>query len=200
MGMSGLSIILIVVSYFLGAIPFGLIIAKTFYRVDIRTVGSGNPGATNVWRTLGKKPGITTLLLDMLKGVVPVLMAKYFMPEKEITVLLCGACAIVGHNWSVFLKGKGGKGVATSAGVFLALIPKQAAIALLTFAVAFLISGYVSVGSMLAAVGLVIASFLISTPPVFRVVIIAAGVMLIIKHIPNIKRLANGTENKVRFK
>ncbi len=101
--------VLIAGSYLFGGIPFGLIIAKTFYHVDIRQVGSGNTGATNVWRTLGKKPGIATLTLDIGKGIVSVLVARHFYPSPSMVPVWTGVAAIVGHNWSPFLKFKGGK-------------------------------------------------------------------------------------------
>lgn len=187
-------------AYLCGAIPFGLIIAQNFYHVDIRKTGSGNPGATNVWRTLGKKPGIATLFLDVMKGVIPVLMAKHVDPIHDYFPVIVGLLAIVGHNWSIFLRGSGGKGVATSAGVFLALIPLQAAIAIATFLVVFFSTGHVSVGSMAGAMVLLLCTFFLKTSMFIQVTIVVAALMLIIKHVPNMKRLAQGTEPKVKFR
>jgi acyl phosphate:glycerol-3-phosphate acyltransferase len=187
-------------SYLLGSIPFGLLIAKIFYGVDIRQRGSGNPGATNVWRNLGRNPGIATLTLDIVKGVIPVVVAKQLFPYDDALHVLCGLAAIIGHNWSVFLKMKGGKGVATSAGVFLGLIPKHAAIAILVFLIVFFISKHVSVGSMAGAVALLVSSFIFQTPVGLRVVIVIAATLVLIKHVPNMKRLAAGTEPKVNFR
>lgn len=187
-------------SYFLGAIPFGFLIAKYGYHVDIRQVGSGNPGATNVWRTLGKKAGISTLFLDMMKGVIPVVVARALFPTEELFSVVAGLVSIVGHNWSIFLKGKGGKGVATSAGVFMALIPLQALLAVITFAILFLSTGYVSVGSIFASIALVVGVFMFASSTFIQVTVSAAAVMVIVKHVPNIKRLINGTENRVKFR
>ncbi len=193
-------VLLIMGSYFLGAIPFGFLIAKFGYNIDIRHVGSGNPGATNVWRSLGRKAGVTTLFLDIVKGVVPVMVARALFPGEELFSVMAGLISIVGHNWSIFLKGKGGKGVATSAGVFIALIPLQALIAVITFAILFFSTRYVSVGSIFASMALVIGVFSFATSNFIRVTVTAAAVMVIVKHIPNIKRLLNGTENRVKFR
>jgi acyl-phosphate glycerol 3-phosphate acyltransferase len=130
-----LKISLLVLSYLVGALPFGVIIARLFYKTDIRQHGSKNTGATNVWRVLGWKPGLSTFILDFLKGFLPVLLAIHFAAEEMDAVLpvLAGVASIIGHNWSLFLKGSGGKGVATSAGVFIALMPEQTLIAILAF-------------------------------------------------------------------
>lgn len=193
-------ILFLIGCYFLGAIPFGLIISQKFYQVDIRTLGSGNPGATNVWRVLGKKPGIATLALDILKGIIPVVLSKLIFSHQEITAVLAGMAAISGHNWSVFLKGKGGKGVATSAGVFLALIPIQAILAVVAFAIVLRTTQYVSVGSITASLVLFISTFFIRTSSFMSLIVFIAATMVVIKHIPNMKRLARGEENKVKFK
>jgi len=192
-------IIFIIGAYLIGAIPFGYLIVRAKYKTDIRQHGSGNPGATNVWRTFGKKPGATTLALDILKGVVPVLIARRFFPYEPGMAILCGIATIVGHNWSVFLMGKGGKGVATSIGVFLALIPLPSLVAVVVFLAVFFLSGHVSMGSMAGAGGLVVGTFIWPTPWLLRMVVGLAGLMILIKHIPNMKRLAQGTEPKVKF-
>lgn len=194
-----LSFVVIALGYLLGCIPFGVLIAKYFYHVDIRELGSKNPGATNVWRSLGAKPGAATLALDILKGVAAVVLAKVVVPEESGTALFSGLASIIGHNWSVFLKGRGGKGVATSAGVFLALTPVHALIALAVFAIFFFMTRHVSVGSMAGAVALFVSSFILKTPPIIRIFILVAAVMILIKHVPNMKRLKNGEEPKVNF-
>jgi glycerol-3-phosphate acyltransferase PlsY len=193
-------IVFIAMSYVVGAIPFGYLIVKLFYKTDIRQHGSGNPGATNVWRTFGKKPGAVTLAFDILKGVVPVLAARRFFPDQSGMALACGMSAIIGHNWSLFLRGKGGKGVATSIGVFLALIPFPSLIAVAVFLAVFFTTGHVSTGSMAGSAGLVAGTFIWETPWSIRAVVILAGLMILIKHVPNIKRLADGTEPKVKFR
>ncbi len=187
-------------SYLMGAIPFGVIIARVFYHTDIRQHGSRNTGATNGWRVLGRKPGITTLLLDALKGVIPVLVAKRIGSETPSLALVAGLAAIIGHNWSLFLMGSGGKGVATSAGVFLALVPLQGLIALISFLIFFLTTRHVSVGSVCGATALLISTFIIDTPPMLRWLIGAAAIMIVVKHVPNMKRLAKGEEPKVNFR
>jgi acyl phosphate:glycerol-3-phosphate acyltransferase len=189
----------IAAGYIFGALPFGFWIAKFFYGVDIRVHGSGNTGATNVWRTLGKKPGSITLLLDILKGVLPVLLARRFTGIDGVAIAT-GLAAIIGHNWSLFLRGRGGKGVATSAGVFLALIPLQTLAALGVFGIGFGLTKRVSVGSLAACVALLICVMIMETSFTIRVTVLAAGLMMLAKHIPNIKRIAAGTEPKVSFK
>jgi len=185
--------------YLIGAIPFGAIISKVFYKKDIRLCGSGNTGATNVWRVLGPMPGVTTLILDVLKGVIPALIAKRLFPTQPLVQVLCGLTPIVGHNWSLFLRGKGGKGVATSAGVFLSLLPIESAFAIAAFIIVFLLTKHVSLGSMAGALALTIASFWFGTYGVFRALVLLAAIMILIKHIPNMRRLAKGTEPKVKF-
>src|SRR5208282_4716853 len=113
----------------------------------IRQYGSGNPGAANVYRTIGKGPGIATLAIDGLKGFLPVLLAKHFYPENYQVQVLCGALAILGHVWTIFLRFKGGKAVATSAGVFLALSPKPALGAFAIFGAGVMLTSHISVGS-----------------------------------------------------
>lgn len=191
---------LIIGSYLLGSIPFSVLIAKGFYGIDIRQHGSRNAGATNVWRVLGARPGLSTLALDLVKGVGAVLAARGVAPEKPWIMVLCGLAAIIGHNWSVFLKGKGGKGVATSAGVFLALIPVPAIISLVAFLIFFLATRHVSVGSMAGALALLAATLALPVDNLFRFFVAVASVMLLIKHVPNMKRLLKGEEPKVKLR
>lgn len=186
--------------YFLGAIPFGVLIASAFYQTDIRQHGSRNTGATNVWRVLGKKPGMATLLLDIIKGALPVFIAHRLFPNETFWIMGAGLAAIIGHNWSIFLMGSGGKGVATSAGVFLALLPLQGTISIVTFLVFFLATRHVSVGSIAAAISLLLATLLIPTPAPYQVLVILASAMVLIKHVPNMKRLSKGEEPKVNFR
>lgn len=187
----------IFVSYLSGSCPYGVWIGKYFYHVDIREYGSKNTGATNVWRVLGAKPGIITFTLDFLKGYLPVWWATHYHWPESVIPVMAGVAAIVGHNWSLFLKGKGGKGVATSAGVFMALMPLHTFIAIAVFAVVFGISKRISIGSMVSATSLVIMTFVLTTPLILRWVSVLASLMILLKHIPNIKRLARGEEPKV---
>ncbi len=190
-------LLFVLCSYLLGAIPFGWVIVKSIYKQEIRDIGSGNPGATNVWRCFGKWPGMTTLALDIAKGFVPVFLTRRAIPGTDLWPILAGIAAIVGHNWSVFLMGKGGKGVATSAGVFLALLPRECGIALGIFLITLLISKRVSISSLTAAAALVLVSFFFPKPFYFHAVVILAGTMILVKHIPNLKRLIKGDEPKV---
>jgi glycerol-3-phosphate acyltransferase PlsY len=190
-----IKIIYIILSYLCGAIPFAYIFPKIFAGVDVRTVGSGNPGTTNVFRAAGKKIGILTFVFDVLKGFTPVYFAHKIDPSFTF-IAIVAVCTILGHIYTVFLGFKGGKGVATSLGVFLALMPGPAAIAAGAFAVIFLISGIVSLASILAAVVLVACAVLMSAP--FQHTILAGlmAIIIIYKHKANIKRLMDGTENK----
>ncbi len=192
--------VLVLSSYFCGAIPFGVLIGNFFYKTDIRRFGSKNTGATNVWRVLGAKAGATTLFLDILKGAIPVTLSRTLYADNSLLAILCGMAAIVGHNWSLFLKGSGGKGVATSAGVFIALIPAQAGLALATFALFFFSTRYVSIGSIMGALSLLASCFVFETPASVKWFVFVAAVLLILKHVPNIKRLIKGEELKVKWR
>ena len=152
-------VIYLMLSYLCGAIPFGYIVAKLFRNIDIRTVGSGNPGATNVYRTISNPLGILTLLLDMLKGFVPVYFVSIINPSSYLIILAVALVTILGHVFTVFLNFKGGKGVATGCGIFFALNPLATTICLITFIIVLTISKYVSLGSICAAIMLPIAIF-----------------------------------------
>lgn len=189
---------LCITAYLLGAIPFGYLMGKFLRGIDIRQHGSGNPGATNVFRVLGAGPGAVTLLLDALKGLLPVAVALR-MGSSEATAVAVGMSAIAGHMFTIFLRFRGGKGVATSAGVFAALLPGPAGLALAAFAVVFGVSGYVSLGSIVAAVVLPLSARLAGVTPLRFVCALTIGAFIIYKHLPNIRRLLDGTENKIRF-
>ena len=202
----------LVLAYFIGSVPFAYVYGKYFRKIDIRQHGSGNVGATNVLRVFGKKAGIVVLLLDILKGYLPVMIAMHFVSPlpvlsegfAEALPVLVGIFAILGHTFTVFLSFKGGKGVATSAGVFLALSPLTIACALLIFTIVVLITKYVSLGSMVAAVFLVITHLMIflrsdSANPYIFYFAILLSLFIIYKHKSNITRLIKGTENKIKF-
>jgi glycerol-3-phosphate acyltransferase PlsY len=211
--MTGYFIILTIVAYLLGAIPFGLLIART-QGVDLRKVGSGNIGATNVMRTLGKKLGYTCFALDVAKGLIPMLLAIGLTGD-QLTItqlslwLAVGCAAVLGHVFPVYLGFKGGKGVATSLGVVLGLWPYYTICGLITFAawiIIFLISRYVSLASILAAIifplALTILTLLIpgwqfaQLWPLY-IVAILMPLLVIARHAENIKRLLEGSENKI---
>ncbi|WP_428898495.1 glycerol-3-phosphate acyltransferase PlsY [Parelusimicrobium proximum] len=187
--------ILFLVSFLLGGIPTGYLISRRVKGIDIRQHGSGNPGAANVYRTVGARAGWATFLIDALKGCACVCIAFYFFPGNYAVALTCGAISICGHMWTPFLGFKGGKGVATSAGVFAALVPIPTAIVFGVFVIGVWISGHISVGSIAAAAALPIASFLIGHQPLYvNIVVAIVAIIVIVKHIPNMKRLLKKSE------
>lgn len=189
-------------AYLIGSVPFGLLISKA-KGVDIRTMGSGNIGATNVLRCLGKPLGITCFVLDALKGYLPAFvfpMLGNLRADFPDIGILFGAAAILGHNFPVFLKFKGGKGVATSAGVLLGVAPLAVTIGLATWIFVFKASGYVSLGSIIAALIVVLAGWTLEYGPFISIALTLLGGLTIWRHRENIKRLLNGTENKFQKK
>jgi glycerol-3-phosphate acyltransferase PlsY len=216
--MIGYFVILIIVAYCLGAVPFGLLIAQT-QGVDLRKVGSGNIGATNVMRTLGKKLGYTCFALDVAKGLIPMLLVPAFgLTDPNPTIgqlslwLVVGCAAVLGHIFPIYLGFKGGKGVATSLGVVLGLWPYYTVCGLIAFGlwiVLFLIWRYVSLASIFAALAFPIAltalTLLISNWqfaqlwPLY-IVAILMPLLVIARHAENIKRLLEGSENKIAKK
>jgi len=177
-------------SYLIGSVPTGFLWAKA-RGIDIRTIGSGNIGATNVMRALGKGPGITVLLIDAAKGFLPVFLAKGQGPALQI---VCCVCVIAGHNWTCWLKFKGGKGVATTAGAMLAILPVPLLFGLVVWSVVFGISRYVSLASICGAVVLPVVTWF--RQPEFFLLTVLLSVIMIYKHKPNIQRLLAGTENR----
>ena len=191
-------LLIIMISYLLGSIPFALIIGKIGYRIDVREHGSGNLGTTNTFRVLGKKAGILVLLGDMGKGFVAALLPLVF--GSEMSLLLAGIPAIVGHSYPIFAKFKGGKSVATSGGVLLAALPWFFLVVVGTFIVTLLISKMVSLSSMAAAaVGLVTvtAYSLLTRDWLPMIVIVPLALFIIIKHRSNWQRIRAGKEPKV---
>lgn len=197
-------ILLSLLAYFSGSIPSGVWIGKTFKGIDIRTVGSKNSGATNAYRNLGAVYGIMTLVIDALKGYLPLLVAsKMGVSEKYIIVI--GLIAILGHSFSCFLNFKGGKGVATSLGVFLFLAPKAIGIATIGFLIVVFFTRYVSLSSITAAIILPIMTMILPAKDgvdkfTLSILSVFIGVFVIYKHKTNITRLLNGTESKIVFK
>jgi glycerol-3-phosphate acyltransferase PlsY len=198
-------IVIAVAAYFLGSIPTGYLAARA-KGIDIRTVGSGNIGATNAMRVLGKPAGITVLLLDTLKGyaavawICPLLMKSINEPSANAETLgiIAGIGAVLGHNFTCWLKFKGGKGIATSGGAYLALAPLAVGVALAAFILTVLLTRYVSIGSIAAAVALPATVWCLPEHNVFLgIVTTALGAMAIYKHRSNIKRLMAGTESRI---
>ncbi|MBI4348031.1 MAG: glycerol-3-phosphate 1-O-acyltransferase PlsY [Elusimicrobia bacterium] len=181
-------------SYLAGGIPTGYLLARRLKGIDIREHGSGNPGAANVYRVVGKGAGAATLFVDALKGFFPVMLARHYYPTDYTIQILCGALAIVGHVWTIFLGFRGGKGVATSAGVFIALLPKPMLGAIGVFILGVALTGHISVGSMAAAGLFPIFALLLKEPWPLTAMGTAAGLLILIKHIPNFRRLVLGEE------
>jgi glycerol-3-phosphate acyltransferase PlsY len=186
------------VAYLVGSIPTGLLLAKAFGGVDIRESGSGNIGATNVYRTLGRKVGLLTLVGDCLKGVVPVVVAAHVLEFTALWVAIVGLAAFLGHVYTVFLGFKGGKGVATALGVFLAVSYPSVLIALAVFVLVLLKWKYVSLASITAAAVMPSLVALIDGRPETVAMSVVIAAMVIYRHKENIKRLKAGTENKFR--
>jgi len=196
----------VVASYLLGAVPFGLLIGKA-RGVDVRTVGSGNIGATNVFRTVGKTWGILTFACDLLKGFVATLLLPLLAGKAacgghpQALPILCACAAIAGHNWPVYLGFKGGKGVATSTGVLLGLGWEAMLIGLGVWLVVFVLSRYVSLASLVAAVIVPVASWFLYLKEglLVPVALTAIGILVVWRHKSNIQRLLSGTENRFVF-
>jgi glycerol-3-phosphate acyltransferase PlsY len=183
-------------SYLLGSIPTGFIWAKA-RGIDIRTVGSGNIGATNVMRAIGKGPGITVFLIDALKGFLPVFFAPRLLEGGSNLQILCCVAVIAGHNWTCWLKFKGGKGVATTAGAMLAFLPLPLLCSLAAWGIVFGIWRYVSLASIVGAAILPVATWFITKDTSLTVFTAIIGALGIYKHKSNIQRLLAGTENRI---
>ena len=182
--------IFFILSFILGSIPSAYLISKIFYGLDIREHGSGNPGATNVLRVVGKKPAIITFAIDVLKGLIPVLLAKKYYGGEGITVpMLCGFFAVSGHIWTPFLKFRGGKGVATGFGVFLGLATVPVIFALTVFCVFLLITKLVAIGSITAAVSLPVFLWMYKMPAGIIVMSLILAVIVVWRHKSNIKNI-----------
>ncbi len=204
--------------YLLGSIPTGYLVARS-RGIDIRTVGSKNMGATNVFRTLGTGPGIFVLLVDALKGFGAVALTINALPELNQLLpqlfptdavtnpqlqfgygIVAGIAAVLGHNYTCWLQFKGGKGIATTTGVFLALAPAGVGVAIVVWIIAFAATRYVSVASILAAIVLPAAVWFTQANMTVRVIALILALLAIYKHKANIQRLMNGTENRITFK
>ena len=203
--------LLFIASYILGGIPTGYIIGR-LKGIDIRQHGSGNPGTANVYRTLGKVPGLLTFFADFLKGFIPTLIAaQYFFDPANYAdfskghwwiPVTAGALAIAGHIWTPFLRFHGGKGVATAAGVFMALLPLPTAGAFVVFAIAVGITSHISVGSMAASVALPVLCFALAKDyqRPFTLLALTVCVLIFYTHIANIRRILKGAELSFKHK
>jgi len=198
----------VVLAYFLGSIPSAYYAIKWMKGSDLRDLGSGNLGFTNCARVIGWKCSIPILIFDILKGVAAVSIARCLVPNQELLAVLAGLVAVLGHNWTIFLGFKGGgKGVATSAGVFAALAPVPFIITLVVFLITISTTRYMSLGSMLGGVTLAASSLIliiIQSPaaPSLEVLVFSlmAASLIIIRHITNIRLLLRGEESKLGAK
>ena len=203
--MSAVYVLVALVAYLIGSINFAIIFSKKFAGFDVREKGSKNAGTTNVLRTVGKKAAVLTLICDILKGVVSVLLAMlaaYIWKETDAEVLkyLAGLFAIIGHTWPVYYGFKGGKGVATSLGVLL-MVNAQIGVICLVFALIIMIATrWVSLGSILAAILFPILTVFMTDNFWAKVISILIGLLVVFNHRSNIKRLKQGTENKLSLK
>ena len=186
-----------ILSYLLGSVSSGILVSKLAKGPDLRTVGSKNTGASNVQRTMGWKYGLITFLIDSLKGILACLIA-WLLTGSHFASLLAGLCCVIGHNWPVFFRFRGGKGVATTGGVMLYCFPIPALICIALTILVILILRYISVGSMLLVTAFFIMSFFFSHGN--ACIIIWAGILMVMcvaRHHANIGRLVHGTENKL---
>ena len=206
------AIITVIAAYLLGSINFAVVFSTAFMKRDVRELGSGNAGATNVLRTAGKLPGLLTFLCDALKGYVACYLGKtifeyisHFETGEWTAPIygayICGLVCMLGHVFPIFYQFKGGKGVATSVGIFAVCCPIAIALGLLTFAVVLALSKMVSLSSLTATVVVVVLSlfFYDTTASIIpqAILCISMGIIVVAKHIDNIKRLLSGTENKI---
>ncbi|MDP2211437.1 MAG: glycerol-3-phosphate 1-O-acyltransferase PlsY [Candidatus Aquicultor sp.] len=195
---------LVVFAYLLGSVPFGLVVSKLLFRVDIRDHGSGNIGATNAYRTLGPVAGVVVLIGDVLKAMIPVFAVRYFLAGTPDAVPLAsvvvGLVAILGHSYSIFLKFGGGKGMATAGGLILALWPLAAPILVGIWMVVIAVTRYVSLGSIIVAMLLPVLVYLMYPKTEYIVFSLLAGLVIIFRHRSNIARLLAGKELKIGIK
>ncbi len=190
-------VLAVLASYLLGAIPTSFLAGKFFRGIDLRQHGSGNLGATNLYRTLGARYAIPVGVFDMAKGAVPVMLIAPLASGSRYFAILCGIMAVVGHVFSVFVHFRGGKGVATASGVMLGLTPWAVLVSLAVWLIVVRASGYVSLGSMVGAIVLPVAAWLLH--PLQRDIIwiqILVALAIIWLHRANIRRLLAGTENR----
>ncbi|MGH7580984.1 MAG: glycerol-3-phosphate 1-O-acyltransferase PlsY [Gemmatimonadales bacterium] len=196
--MSGTAVLWLLASYFVGAIPTSYLAGRLFRGIDLREHGSKNLGATNVYRTLGWRFAIPVGLFDIAKGAVPVLVFAPRVSDAQLFALACGIAAILGHVFSIFVRFRGGKGVATAAGVMLGLTPLALGVAALVWLVVVALSGYVSLASIAAAAVFPVAVYFLERPDRPEILWLDAVVAFAIiwLHRANIRRLLNGTESR----
>ena len=184
--------------YLIGAIPFGYLICKIFKNIDIRKFGSGNIGATNVYRVCGLKLGLPVLILDILKGFIPVYIGKILKFSNPL-ILIGGILSILGHSFSIFLKGKGGKGVSTSFGVVIGLFPLPAFFSFVLWLIVVFLTKYVSLASISGALLLPFSVYFFTRDIFLSSIGILIFLFILYTHRENIKRLLNRKENRIIF-
>ena len=190
-----MTFLLLIFAYLMGSIPTGVIVAKAFGNVDPRTQGSKNIGATNVFRTAGKKLGIITLLGDILKGLIPVAIARGTL-DSYFWIGAVALAAFLGHLYPIFLKFKGGKGIATGLGVFLALSPLPAILSLFVFGAVLYRWRFVSLGSLSATAAFPVLLALLNPHQIYIPFALIIGVLIFYRHRGNIERMLDGKESK----
>jgi len=186
---------LILFAFLLGSIPFGVVVAKG-YGVNLKKVGSGNIGATNVLRAMGKGPALLTLVGDVLKGSLAVVAGRYFLHSASLEGII-GLSAIVGHNFSLFLRFRGGKGVATSIGVLLIYSPKVGVLTAILWLIVMLVTRYSSLGAIVSFGVLPFGIYVLDYTQEKLIISVLIAFLLIFRHTDNIKRLLQGTEPKI---
>ena len=194
-------ILALVGSYLVGSIPTAYLVVKSLKQIDVRTVGSGNVGATNVTRAAGLWAGVLVFVIDVLKGLIAVrVIAPYFIPPAIPVQLSCGLAAVIGHIWPIFLRFRGGKGVATTIGVLAGTIPAIAGLYMIVWLVCVGLWRYVSVGSIVAAMTIPLAQVVSHRPTTEILLGLALAVLVITKHRSNMIRLVQGTEHRIGSK
>lgn len=204
---SPINILALIIAYLMGSIPSSVWIGKMFYNIDVREFGSGNAGATNTFRVLGKKAGIPVLIIDILKGWLPVFCIRYMIDlnlqsEEFINLQLAlGVATLIGHIFPVYVGFRGGKGVATMLGIVLALNLDAALVSIVVFLTVFLITNYVSLSSIAGALSFPIMVIVVfhTTIPSMALFSLVVFVMVLVTHQKNIERLFNKKEAKIRF-
>lgn len=193
----------ILVSYIIGSIPTGYIFGRALKGIDIRQFDSGNVGAANTFRVIGRVPGLIVLAIDVLKGFLCVTyLAGLFMylspvARPELYKVFMGLAAITGHNWTVFLRFKGGKGVATGAGVIIGLAANVFWLGFLIWLIVFLMTGYVSLASIVASVSMPVLTLVSGQPTALTIFVSVLCLVIVYKHRPNLRRLKTGEEKKI---
>ncbi|BDR56324.1 glycerol-3-phosphate 1-O-acyltransferase PlsY [Xylocopilactobacillus apis] len=199
MSKSLIFIILCLIAYLIGSIPFGVLVGKIFKHTDIRNYGSHSIGTTNAYRVLGFKLGSLVLIFDMLKGTLGASLPIFFGNYPHYYIIICGFFAVLGHTFSIFLKFKGGKAVATGAGILLAYEPLLFVLTWIVFLTTVFITSAVSVASILGFIFVNIMSFFIYKDPILSTIAFILLIIVIYRHRENIKRIKKGQENLVPF-